>query len=219
MLLHLMPRHYFKPDRHFYICSFGGCGSWVLARYLANFGKVHHIHSRLPPSPDITDVEREHFTNTVENKKNENKNKNKNKNKNPTRKDYVIYIYRDPVAAMCSVERRFPFSDHLKNIECDDTSVTMADIVTSGTDLIGLNQFYRNYTTNCNKRKYPIYCIKYEQLFENINLLNRLFGIYNLPALYPQRVEHKTSSYPEGLLVAYAELRAEMAHRPFISIS
>ena len=213
MFLRLMPRHYFKPDRNFYVCSFGGCGSWVLGSYLANFGKVHHIHSRSPPAPNVTEVDGEHFS-TFQVDPTNNKNKNKNK-----KEHFVIYIYRDPVAAMCSVDRRFPFSEHLKNIECADTSITLGDLATSGTDLIELGQFYRNYTTPSARRKYPIYCVKYEQLFENIKLFNHTFGIYDNPSLYPKRKENKLPSYPEGLLVAYAELRAEMARRPFISIS
>ena len=35
--------------RQFYVCSYGGSGSKMLVKYLENFGKVFHIHSRFPP--------------------------------------------------------------------------------------------------------------------------------------------------------------------------
>ena len=33
----------------FYVCSWGGCGSKLLCRYLNNFGKAIHIHDPDPP--------------------------------------------------------------------------------------------------------------------------------------------------------------------------
>ena len=33
----------------FYVCSWGGCGSKLLCRYLNNFGKAIHIHDPNPP--------------------------------------------------------------------------------------------------------------------------------------------------------------------------
>ena len=38
-----------NKNKIFYICSYGGSGSTMLANYLSNFGKVFHIHSRYPP--------------------------------------------------------------------------------------------------------------------------------------------------------------------------
>ena len=40
---------YFNKDRIFYVCSYGGCGSYMLCNYLSYFGKVYHIHSRNTP--------------------------------------------------------------------------------------------------------------------------------------------------------------------------
>ena len=33
----------------FYVCSFGGSGSTLLANSLKPYGRVEHIHSRIPP--------------------------------------------------------------------------------------------------------------------------------------------------------------------------
>lgn len=34
----------------FYVCSWGGCGSKLLYRYLNKFGKAVHIHDPNPPN-------------------------------------------------------------------------------------------------------------------------------------------------------------------------
>ncbi len=34
----------------FYVCSWGGCGSKLLCRYLKNFDKAIHIHDPYPPN-------------------------------------------------------------------------------------------------------------------------------------------------------------------------
>ena len=45
---HLKVNEYHNEPK-FYVCSYGGCGSTMLCKYLSNFGKVKHIHSRHPP--------------------------------------------------------------------------------------------------------------------------------------------------------------------------
>ena len=205
MFFHLHPRHYFKKERHFYVCSFGGCGSWVLSSYLKQFGVVHHVHSRKPPPIAVTKVVGEHFT-TVPNQGLQN---------------IVIYIYRDPVAALLSVKRRFPLEDHLKNIDAPDPSVTLEMLSDSKQDLIGLTDFFRNYTTPSSQRKYPIYCIKYELLFDNVSSFNYALGLIDYPRLYPKKVETSTELPTEcaGLQETYRTLRLEIDRRPFLSVA
>jgi len=35
--------------KKFYVCSYGGCGSWMLCHALKKYGKPIHMHSRNPP--------------------------------------------------------------------------------------------------------------------------------------------------------------------------
>ena len=204
MFLHLQPRHYFKKERHFYVCSFGGCGSWLITNYLSNFGVVHHIHSRKPPSPVLTVSHGEHFSTTL-----------------PLQQTAtVVYVYRDPLHALSSICRRFLLHDHLKNIECLDPFVTMADAVENQKDAFGLTEFYRNYTTPNPHRTYRIYCVKYENFFEKLPEFNRTLGLYNNPKMYPLKKETKTEANSVvGLSTVYASLQEEMRQRPFITIS
>ena len=206
MFLHLRPHHYFKKDRHFYICSFGGCGSWIIAQYLSNFGIVHHIHSRAPPTPHVTTVVDEHFTSVV----------------SPFTSNIVLYVYRDPVAALLSVRRRFDLRNHFSNIECPDPSVTLEDVAEQQEDLLGLTDFHRNYTTPSALRKYPIYCVQYEHFFNRLPEFNQALGLINYPKLYPSKKEN--NNVAEGglltdLKTVYAPLAQEMRLRPFITIT
>ena len=205
MFLHLLPRHYFKKDRHFYICSFGGCGSWIIAQYLSNFGQVHHIHSRKPPAPYVTTVELEHFTSIPHPE---------------PQHHYVLYVYRDPVAALTSVQRRFELTDHFRMIECSDTGVKLADIASSQKDLIGLNEFDANYTRPSSFRKYPIYCVKYELFFSRLPEFNKALGLVDFPKLYPIKKENaEPLPASKELERVYSPLRESMAQRPFLFLS
>ena len=151
----------------FYICSFGGCGSWMLAQYLSRYGDVTHIHSRNPP--DIlqrADCESKHFINEF---------------KSP-RNVHVIYIYRDPVKAMHSVERRHDIKAHCKNIECSESNVFGMCLLNE--DVFGLEEFFDNYTMT-KRRNYNIVCVKYETLELNMQRLNVALGIIDNPQFYP----------------------------------
>ena len=204
MFLHLNPRHYLKKDRHFYVCSFGGCGSWLIAQYLSRFGVVHHIHSRKPPTPSLTMPHGEHFS-TIQ---------------TPERNNTVVYVFRDPLHAMASVTRRFPLHQHLTNIECADPTATMKDALNKQEDVFGLAEFYRNYTTPNPHRTYRIYCVKYEDFFERLPEFNYKLGLYDNPKFYPLKKETKTKSEDiSGLKTVYASLQEEMRRRPFITIS
>ena len=206
MFLHLQPRHYFKKNTHYYICSFGGCGSWILAQYLSNFGIVHHVHSRTPPSPNLTTVQNEHFTSIPV---------------STSSIHVVLYIYRDPVAALYSVQRRFNLSDHFRNIECAKSSATLDTIAEAQQDVIDIGSFDKNYTTFNPARQYRIYCLKYEQFFDHLPEFNRTLGLINYPKLYPVKKEmtRKSGENSAKLETVYEGLKKNMQQRPFIFLS
>ena len=179
----------------FYVCSFGGCGSTALARYLGNFGsRVYHVHSRCPP-PRLTEVDlfTEHFTDVPVDE----------------RGVRVIFVYRDPVRAILS---RFESPAHLKNIECAPT--TLAEVVSSGRDLYGLSEFFSNYL-DARKRCYPILFVKYEALFTHMPLLHRMLGIPMRPGVTLERRETlRVCPEEQALRAIYAPLNRAMAAMP-----
>ena len=154
----------------FYICTYGGSGSWLLTHSLKKFGNVKHIHSRNPPDK-LEYIGKEKGGNTYFEWFNgiaipEEELKNY----------CVIYLYRNP---SFSIPSRFIWEDHLKHIEVDPT-IKINDVLTSGKDLYKIREFYDNYTKPNNNRNYKIYCIKYEDMFDNLDKISNTLGIGKL---------------------------------------
>lgn len=208
--------NFFNKELNFYVCSSGGCGSTIIFNYLSNFGNVYHIHDRYPPSKLC-------YTgniNTTEPVYNE----WFNKTKIPDDKllNYkVIFIYRHPIDVIFS---RFalasgPNIPHMKNIKCDNNGeIYFGDVLKSCKDLYKLEEFFDNYTLP-KERNYPIYCVKYELFFYNIELFNKILGIPNIKKLYPLKIERrKTYTYVKQLTLIYYSLINKMRHMRFIEI-
>jgi uncharacterized protein YlbG (UPF0298 family) len=169
---------YHDPNKIFYVCSFGGCGSQIICHYLGWFGEVYHIHSRNPPEKLTTtgyaegNNDPEWFTG--------------NEIKEGDLKKYkVLYIYRNPVDCILS---RFDGIDHLKNIQCSDVHVKKDDCVARNRDLYELGNFFDNYTSKTMKN-YQVYCVKYETFWDNIQEFNQLMEIPSIPSCIPERKE------------------------------
>lgn len=198
----------------FYVCSFGGSGSTMLYRYLRNFGKAYHIHSRAPPDM-LSHVGNDRAT-------------------QPTYSEWfnttplidaelantvVIFIYRNPVdvimsRCVCLNQRGAANVNHQKHIQCPNRcDISIQDIIQSREDLFGLESFFDTYTTSRAQRNYPIICIKYESLFDNWHRINKLLHIPNVPSLYPTRKEttrHIPEHYKTVLYEIYAPLINKM---------
>jgi hypothetical protein len=204
---------YFNPDMTYYVCSYGGSGSYMLRDYLKNFGKVEHIHSRKPPSQleyvggNHTDkpVYDEWF-NGVEIPESE------------LNKYKVIYLYKDPVKAIYS---RFDNPEHLLHVECD-TTITLEQVIQSKKDLYGLEEFFDYYTSKKGKKKrnYPIYCVKYEEFWDHLSEFNQQLGLPDIPELYPVKKETpRKEPYNQILYEIYDKLLKKMKKKGFIEIN
>ena len=161
--------------KHFYVCSYGGCGSTLLANSLKQFGEVKHIHSRMPPRQleYVGDICYSEWFNGIKIPDNQ------------LHEYYVIYIYKNPVKSILSRFININRAAHLNHIQIDPT-IKLIDVVKSQTDLYKINEFYKNYTCN-NNRNYKIYCIRYEDMFEKQNEISELFGIGNLNLIKKER--------------------------------
>lgn len=189
---------FFKEERNFFVCSFGGCGSWMLVDYLSNFGNAFHIHSRNPPKR-LTYVEehKEAFSNR--------------RIPDEQVKNYkVIYLYKNPIEAIYS---RFVSPQHLKNIECKFPEISLIDVVGQKLDLYGINQFFNNYMTS--KANYDIICVKYEDFFHDIEKLNQTLEIENVPEYYPQKKESNREAILQEI---YGPLIEKMNSMDFITV-
>jgi hypothetical protein len=207
----------FNKNMNYYICSAGGCGSTLIFNYLKNFGNVFHIHDRYPPD-NLTYVGSENTEDQVYDEW-------FNTTKIPEDKINlykVIFLYRNPIDVIFSrfIQPHGPNITHLQHIKCINNGlIGLGDIIKSGKDLYGLEEFYDRYVNPKTKRNYKIYCVKYEGFFNNISLFNESLGLPDIKQLYPSRVERpKKIIFAKELLVIYQNLIVKMKKMPFIKI-
>ena len=189
--------------KNFYVCSYGGSGSYMLCDALRQFGNVEHIHSRFPPEK-LEYVGNNHGGNAYSEWFNgipipDNELKNY----------YVIYIYRNPSLSIMS---RFTIPEHLNHIQIDE-NIQLQEVLDTGKDLYKIREFYDNYTNPSKKRNYRIYCVKYEDIFDKQDKLSKLFGIGKL-----NLVNHSTRTSNERLNEIYADLIERMNKNNWIII-
>jgi hypothetical protein len=205
-----------KTDKIFYVCSAGGCGSTMIYNYLSNFGKVYHIHDRYPPeklcyigSENTNEPVYSEWFNGTEIPENE------------LNKYKVLFIYRNPIQVIFSrfAQLRGPNVSHLQHIKCNNNGkIYFGDVLHFKKDLYGLEEFFDNYTLQ-KKRNYEIYCVKYEDFFNNISGFNNILGIPDIKSLYPTKIEKpKPFSYVKELTYIYASLMKKMKMMKFIEI-
>ena len=192
--------------KHFIVCSYGGSGSKMLCNYLKKFGRVYHVHTRNPPDK-LTYVGKETYNEWF------------SKYEIPISelKNYhVIYIYKNPIKAVYS---RFG-SEHLKHIECNcDFDITQDQVADSGEDFYGIEEFFNNYTTPNKERNYKIYCVKYEDFFQNVAKFNEVLGLPDQPKLYPKEIVTKRNySRYDDFYKIYKGLIERMEKMDFITI-
>jgi len=197
---------------NYFVCSYGGCGSKILTAYLKNFGNVFHIHSNNPPY----ELTRPGNSYIVEKNKYDEWFTEYLIPDNELNNYTVIYIYRNPVKAIIS---RFDNPVHLLHIQ-SNTSITIQDVINHQEDLYGIENFFDNYTIH--KKKYNIICLKYEDLFDNIEKLNNILNLPNIPPLYPSKKETNKNTninIVKNLEKIYENLINKMDKLSFIHIN
>ena len=208
--------NHFNKNMNYYICSFGGSGSTVLYNYLSNFGNVYHIHDRFPP------IKLQHVgkNNTTEDVYSEWFNKVEIP-ETDINNYKIIFIYRHPIKVIYSrlTQVNNPNIPHLQHIMCDNNGdISLADVLKSRKDLYKLEQFFDNYTMK-QERNYRIYCVKYEQFWDNIPFFNKIIGIPDIKELYPIKYETpKPIRYREQLSDIYSSLIHKMNNKTFIEL-
>ena len=198
-------------NKIFYVCSYGGSGSYMLCGALNRYGKTKHIHSRKPPD-NLEYIGNEkggkvycEWFNSIVIPENELENY------------YVIYIYRNP--SLCIPSRftdKYGYKNHKMHLEHIQTNeqVKLDDVLSSGEDLYKIREFYDNYIKPNKKRNYKIYCVKYEDIFDKQDELSDLLGIGKL------NIVNKSSRKDnKELNKIYADLIDEMNKNNFIIIS
>lgn len=210
----------FDKTRFFYICSFGGSGSTVLFNYLSQYGTVEHIHDRFPPEK-LTYVGKKNTTDDIYSEW-------FNKTEIPSEdvKNYtVIFIYRNPLDVILSryvLPNGEPHTEHLKHVMCkNDGNIRLSEVLHSGKDMYGIEEFFNNYTTGSKERNYKIICVKYELFWDNIAFFNNVIKIPDIKRNYPARYERKKKllHFNKQLSSIYCSLINKMKNKLFIEIN
>jgi hypothetical protein len=186
----------------------------MLYNYLSNFGRAYHIHSRYPPdklkytgSLFSTKKIRSEWFNDIDIPEDQ------------LRFYKVIFIYRNPIHAIYSSFVNTEYEgfigacrEHIMNIQaCNTGEIHLSDIVRTSKDLYGIENFYDNYLNQPFQKNYSIICVKYENLFDNFPLLNRVLEIPDCEELYPIKKEKKRPTYSYyKLLQIYESLLRKM---------
>ena len=198
-------------NKIFYVCSYGGSGSYMLCGALNRYGKTKHIHSRIPPdnleyigNEKGGNVYSEWFNGIVI-------------PENELENYYVIYIYRNPSLSIPSrFTDKYGYRNHKRHLEHIQTNeqVKLDDVLSSGEDLYKIREFYDNYVKPNKKRNYKIYCVKYEDIFDKQDDLSDLLGIGKLNI-----VNKSNRKDNKELNKIYTDLIDEMNQNDFIIIS
>lgn len=150
-------------QRVFHVCSYGGSGSWMLVKFLRQFGEAHHVHSRFPPAGDHL-VDREHFTAEKD-----------DSNRNIVR----IFLYSRPEHA---ITRRWNWTtDHWHNLGLEPDEIaklpaTPADYMQrEHDDLMRYEEFFDNYVTGRDNGR--TVCVDFHRLWDNLPAFFREIGL------------------------------------------
>lgn len=188
----------------FYICSYGGSGSKYLTEKLKRYGKVNHIHSRHPPKK-LEYIGRQHGGRTYFEWF------NGIKIPNSQLKNYtVIYIYRNPVKAILS---RFSNPVHLDHIQTRN-DIKISNVKEQKKDLYNIEEFFDNYTTKDPERNYKIICIKYEDMFNNSKLINKILNVN----IHLEKSKNYSNKEDEELDEIYKDLILKMNSKESVEI-
>jgi len=149
-------------NKHFYISSYGGSGSWLLFNFLKNFGDCYHLHTRNLP-PKKTKVTKKPFPSDeyfFEHGSPE-----------PECDVFFIFIYSRPQYSIMSSRSYSP--QHFSNIECpssiDLIPQKREDYFDLKEDLVNYEQFWDNYVFH--KSSFPVLCMNFHYLWDNLGAL------------------------------------------------
>ena len=185
-----------KP-RTYIVVSYGGCGSKMLAGWLAQLPRkyakhVYHFHDKRPPDI-LRELPPPPRPSTREQDFRARRFPGGGRFRTETKPvadldDYrVLYIFKDPVEAMVS---RFGYG-HCKHLDGDcgnEASFPKLDVYAQqGVDRMGLLAFFEAYTS---PQKYPIVALNYHKLWQNREAVMSALGLpASLASSFPERTE------------------------------
>ena len=210
--------------RIFYVCSYGGCASTMLCKFLSKYYKVFHVHSRYPP-PKLCGIKKTKITKEFEWFDYLRILKKKYKDKVT-----VIYLYREPSTSLLS--KHGWGRSHFSNIGLNPNKVkkfydksieTRLKYSKEKKDLFGIVNFFKNYVMKKYNRNYKIFCLKYETIWENLPVIFKKLKIpqkyiEDFPKKYEKKLSEEQGKAKENFQKKYKNLETFMKKLPPIFV-
>lgn len=189
----------------YFVCSYGGCASWIVRRFLQNYGTAYHIHSCRPPEFLTLPVSRKPVHRLFNYGVKEHFGSARKDRIRDTSGCYVIYLFVKPAYSIFS---RKAFSQrHLRSIGVERKDLkklrklSREEYVTGGEDLIDYESFFHNYVMGGINRNYDIIAVNVHKLW---NDLESFFKLTDLPLSemerFPRREPHRAAEKVEKYL-------------------
>ena len=149
---------YVEKSIELLVCSYGGTGTTMLIRFLSDYFRCN----------SVDDDDRLKHTDKIPVSQN---------------KDLkLIYVYGDPIDAVCSLFRRKFFNLHSRKLLRSypkmapiAAGTTLTSYAEEGVDRLKFQQHFDNWYKR--DQFYPVLFIKYERLWENLPVLFEYLGI------------------------------------------
>lgn len=206
--------------REFYVCSYGGCGSKMLVKFLSEYGNAYHIHDRWPPK-QLTHTKIKKHSDLIldEHEWNIARTFTDEKNDNPEAK--VIFIYSYPefsLTTSCAWSKlhwdNIGITDISKlTYNNGDTPISKDDYLKQSADNAYYIEFYENYMRG--NVDYDIIAINFHKIWDNIPTLENILKIdfKDFPEPNKNKIERELE-----LMNVYKNLRKEMDDLPGVHI-
>ena len=169
----------------FYVCSYGGSGSTMLAKFLSQYGTAYHIHSRKPPQQLTYPIDARFIDNFSDVPVLETE----------LARCHVIYIFKNPTQSQISVYGAH-HRVHLEYPNPDNHELyppSLREYALGGKNTLSYGQHYNNYMCTAD-RNYKIIGVNYHKLWD-AGVVHELFQALKLPARginrFPKKRETK----------------------------
>lgn len=184
----------------FYVCSYGGCGSTMLTKFLSQYGTTYHVHSAQPPTKLTHPIDTTYIDNFSSVPVPESE----------LSRCKVIYIFRNPTHAQISVYGEYHRA-HLELPNPEKYPNTLAEYALAGVDTLKYKQHYLNYM-KFESRNYQIIGVNYHKLWDR-DTLEELFWALQLPPgailKFPHKAE-RTHNTPTEIVDALNVINTEL---------
>ena len=125
----------------------------------------------------------------------------------------AVFLFGDPVASVISTRKRRWTKQHFENCGVPEVNPETADIY--GADILGYERIFDAWTR---RQSFDLLCLRYEMLYQNLEILSQFFGRHVfIPPYRPRRTDCNLGTSEHNLLKIqknYSRLIEKIKHAP-----